>query len=350
MSIINQQTLIEAINWIWDNDEVPMIHGSPGEGKSSIVQSLADGRETLLAHYTNGVEKLKLITMACSNHPVEDFVGIPYKNNNDKAEYMPFINLPVDTDPLPAGYDGWILFLDEISAAKPLVQVALQMLILDRKVGNANLHPNVRIVCAGNRKEDRAGANELGTALRSRMIHFNYLSDPDQWLQYAFNNDFDPRILSFISYNKDNIRNFDPDSDDHTFACPRTWEKLSNLIKPYQDLNAIDALIEGTIGARMTVQFQVFAKHFMDLPSIADIVADPVTCMIPTEKVKQFACIYNCLHNTDVNNISAIIKYVLRFSSEFVTIYGRNLNKKDPTMITKSKDFSNMVMYTISGL
>ena len=49
--------------------------------------------------------------------------GIPFISNGRSA-YMPNEAFPLATDTVPDGYDGWLLFLDEITNAPMAVQAA----------------------------------------------------------------------------------------------------------------------------------------------------------------------------------------------------------------------------------
>lgn len=43
---------------------------------------------------------------------------------NGRADYAPFAHFPIEGDPLPEGYSGWLLFLDELTSALPAIQAA----------------------------------------------------------------------------------------------------------------------------------------------------------------------------------------------------------------------------------
>ena len=90
----------------------------------------------------------------------------------NKAVFTPFSIFPLENDPIPQGYDGWMLLLDELSSANKQVQAAAYKLILDRQVGSFNLHPNCAIVAAGNKITDKAVVTQMSTALQSRLIHY----------------------------------------------------------------------------------------------------------------------------------------------------------------------------------
>ncbi len=155
---------------------------------------------------------LELLDERASTYTPEDVAGlVNFNENKTKAKFVPLENFPLEDTPLPKGKKGWILFLDEFSAAHREVQASLYKLILDRKVGSKNLHPMVSIVCAGNRKSDKAVANNIGTAMQSRLVWLELHSDLKGWLNYAYDHNFDHKVTSYINYQPDILNNFNPD-------------------------------------------------------------------------------------------------------------------------------------------
>lgn len=76
--------------------------------------------------------------------------GLP-NIQNGRSVWSPNQSFPLQSmDEVPEGYDGWLLFLDEITNAPMAVQAASYRLILDREVGQYKLHDKVFIASAGN--------------------------------------------------------------------------------------------------------------------------------------------------------------------------------------------------------
>lgn len=50
-------------------------------------------------------------------------MGFP-KDVNGRMEYLPLADFPIETDLLPQGKDGWLIFLDELNSADKYVQGA----------------------------------------------------------------------------------------------------------------------------------------------------------------------------------------------------------------------------------
>lgn len=101
------------------------------------------------------------------------------------------------------------------------MQAGLYKLILDRQIGNKNIHDKCYIVCAGNRQQDNAFSNPMSAPMKSRLIHIELNVSPQEWIEYAQSIGIDKRIIAFIDYKKNMLMNFDPESTDLTYACPK---------------------------------------------------------------------------------------------------------------------------------
>ncbi len=190
---------------------VPFIQSDPGMGKSSIVKALAK-------EYG-----LKMIDHRLSTSAPEDIQGLPRFDANGKAYMSPFADIfPTEDMSIPKGYNGWILFLDEFNSARKEVQAASYKLILDRMVGQYRLHDQVAMVAAGNLATSRAITTQLSTAMQSRLIHLELAISFNEWLEdVAIKENYDSRIIAYLSQYPNELLDFRPDHQEKTFSCPR---------------------------------------------------------------------------------------------------------------------------------
>lgn len=316
------------------NKIMPMVTGSPGCGKSSMLQSVAQ------------MFNLKVIDLRLAQCDPTDLLGFP-NVNGERAAYMPMDTFPLEGDPVPKGYAGWMLLLDEMNSADRDVQKAAYKLIYDRQIGTHNLHEKCVIAAAGNLDTDNAIVEELSTALQSRMTHIEVSMDLDQknneanggWLEWAAEAGLDHRILSFIRFEPDLLFSFNPDHDDKTFACPRTWQFASRLINGKDKLSRIDrALLAGTVGEGVGRQFATFCEIYENLPTMTQIARDPETIPVPTEPSILFALSGALGKNIQGSNAGNLMKFINRMPKEFQVITLRdsvrrdNAMKKDPAV------------------
>ena len=300
---------------------VPMITGSPGIGKSNIVHQIA-------AEYG-----LKVIDMRLAQCDPTDLLGFP-SIQGAKASYVPMDTFPVEGDPIPQGYKGWLIFLDEMNSAPMAVQSAAYKLILDRMVGNHKLHKNVAIVAAGNLETDNAIVQPMSTALQSRMAHLELIADAKEWVDWASSNGIDYRITSYINFRPDALYTFSPDHTDKTYASPRTWE-FANRVLQVADASTPEALpmLAGTISEGVAREFLGFCKIHMSLPKLADIIAAPTTIAVPDEPSILFAMTGALGNNANKENIGALMKFIQRMPVEFQVVTLRETIRRNKELI-----------------
>lgn len=309
---------------------VPYLKSSPGMGKSSIVKRIAKDFG------------LKLIDMRLSQCMPEDLQGFPMRTG-DKASFVPFDTFPIEGDTPPKGYEGWLLFMDELSSASKQVQAAAYKVILDRMVGSHHLHPQVVVMAAGNLTTDKAVVVQMSTALQSRVIHYEMESSHTDWLKLAAEQGFDKRIQAYIAYKPSKLMNFSPDHTEHTFACPRTWEFLSRLIKGVELESTHLPRVAGTIGEGVAVEFMAFAREFDRLPKIDAIVTNPLGATVPAELSTRYATMVMLTEHTTLKNVKEILDYVDRFDIELRIIFLRMLLAEQPMLASQSVPMSKYV-------
>lgn len=301
---------------------VPMLTSSPGIGKSDTVHSIAKEFN------------LKVIDVRLAQVDPVELNGFP-SLNGDKATYKPMDIFPLETDPIPKGYSGWLLFLDEMTSAPPATQAAAYKIVLDRMVGNTKLHKNVAIVGAGNKITDGAVVSRTSTALQSRMVHLELIANKDEWVNWAIKNDIDYRVVSFINFRPDLLHNFNPSHNDKTFACPRTWSFMSKLIKPYPDVipDSKLPLLQGTVGEGAGIEFHTFTQVYADLVTIDEILAEPETCKVPKEPSVAWALTGVVANAITKDNAATLIKYINRMQPEFAILTLRQAAQREASIL-----------------
>lgn len=334
---LNRQQAKQAVIKCLKNYLVPLLISPPGFSKSSLAFEISESLNTAF------------IDLRPTCLLPEDLNGFAHINKEvNKSEYIPFDSFPLEGDPLPEGKNGWVLLIDELPQASKEIQNSLFKIILDRKVANYKLHPNCVIMCAGNREQDNAFTNPLNTALKSRLIHLELQMGVDEWIEYANANKIDNRIIAFVNYKGYSaLSNFDPESEDKTYSCPRTLTFLDKLIKDTNDLSEIDYLVAGTIGESMTYEFITFTKLFMDLPKITEIMNGTVQD-IPTDPAKKYAIIQHIISKISTDNFVKVLPFVEKFPIEFQIIFARSLNNMNPDLKTENSDFSNFLIKMVN--
>lgn len=262
----------------------------------------------------------------------EDLTGYP--KLGEKATFVPFDLFPTEAhNTIPEGKNGWLLFLDEFNSARKEVQAAAYKLILDRMVGQYNLHPNVHMVLAGNLSTDRAITNNISTALQSRVVHLEMEVNFEQWLlDVALPQKYDPRIVAFLSANRGYLMDFRPDHNEKTFCCPRTWEFMNRLVIDKEISDANKSLYAGTITSGVALSLITFTKLANNIPSVATILSNPEEAFVPPDAPSRYLMSSILQHNTTAENFEKIAKYVSRMPADFRVLYYRALRATQPKL------------------
>jgi hypothetical protein len=300
---------------------VPMLIGSPGCGKSSVAYMLAE------------IYNLKLIDLRLSQCDPTDLLGFP-QIFGKKAGYVPMETFPLEGDPIPDGYSGWLLFLDELTTAGPAVQAAGYKLILDRMVGQHKLHPKVAIMGAGNKETDNAIVQPMSTALQSRMIHLELVVDHEEFIDWASTQGFNHFITDYIGFMPNQLFTFQPDHTDTTYACPRTWEFANRMLKAVPiDSPDLTALLSGALSEGVARQFLNYCKVYKSLPTLRQIKLDPEHTPVPEDKGMLYA-LTGSISSSVTNDASfaEVVKYVKRFPVEFQVVTLKDTVRRNAPM------------------
>lgn len=299
---------------------VPIVRSSPGLGKSDILRGLAKKYG------------LYLIDIRLSQADVTDLNGFPFRTEDGRAEFLPFKHFPVEGDEPPEGYKGWLLFFDELTSAPKQIQAAAYKILLDREIGFRKLDKRVAIVAAGNKAGDNAVTHEISTALQSRLIHLEMRADLRDWITWAVDAQVDSRIIAFLEWKPELLHSFDPNHDQYTYTCPRTWW-FTNLLIQDQSVSMSDLpLLAGTISTGPAMEFITFCEIFDSLPKIADILKDPENTPVPTELSTKYAAATSLAEHFSDATASDLVTYLNRFPVEFRIVCMRLVDQRLPNL------------------
>ena len=278
-----------------------MLWGGPGTAKSMIAQQVADAGNR---QYVD-VRALLL-------DPV-DLRGIPWRDSDGRTRWAPPVFLPPTDD---AGL--WLINLEELPSCVPMVQAALYQLALERKVGEYELPEGASLIACGNREGDRGVVHRMPTPLASRFVHLEIRVDAEDWLAWGASNGIAPEVLFFIQLEPTLLHQFDPQSKEKAFPCPRTWHFISNIVHRRNGLDpSVErALFRGTIGEAAAIEFAAFLKVWRELPHPRAVIGDPENADIP-ENASALMALCGSLYRlaSDVN-FDAIVTYAARLRRE----------------------------------
>lgn len=226
-------------------DSTPLlIWGAPGIGKTQIVKQI-------LKKVTDS--KGRLIDLTVSRLMPDDFflpmIDKETLTATDIAKnWLPVYKVTGDeeTDKLANNIanggtkdkegSGGVLFFDEITRTNKTVQDICLKLIDERQISGYMLGDKWAIIAASNRPDDDPDAMlEIGTALKNRFMHINFVPSVEDWSDWAKDNLEFPEIADFVQISKEYFYNLDNDASKTVFATPRSWANASKQLAVAED-------------------------------------------------------------------------------------------------------------------
>lgn len=293
------------------------VSGPPGVGKS-------DAFKQLTKELKIGFKDIRLGTKL-----PEDFNGIPVPDLEKrmaiwlKAEFWP--------DPKRDGPAG-IMLLDELTDTSKAVQSCAYQVVLDRCIGDLKLEPGWWPAAAGNRREDRAAAQALSTALANRFAHITVGADPEAWMVWANTNDIDPLITGYIRFRPTHLYSMEG-ADLRAFPTPRSWVQASKFVRKPPSIRF--RLMAGLIGEGVATEFEAVYMKTLDLPDFDDVLKAPDKCPIPKQPGSKYALSSMLSRYTKRDNIGKVMTYVTRpeFGRDFEIITIMDATRRDTSLM-----------------
>ena len=211
-----------------------------------------------------------------------DLIGIPRTidsggNKSANVTYVPFRWLTV------LEKCAGILFLDEVTnVSRPDVQSTMLKILLEHEVGFRFLNKDVIVVSAGNNISDSSLAVALPEPLLSgRVIKFSVdAPNTDEFLEYikTKNGSFSGKGIAFLKKNQCLQRTEKKEENDNSvIVTPRSWEKLLEVLYPFEDVKDevfIRELVTGLLG-NTTIASEFLTWWFTEVPDIKLLVDEP---------------------------------------------------------------------------
>jgi len=251
--------------------------GPPGIGKSEVVADITRDMGGLM------------IDLRLGQMDPTDIRGIPFYNKElGKMDWAPPIDLP--DEETASQYPVVVLFMDEMNSAAPAVQAAAYQLVLNRRIGKYVLPDNVVMIAAGNRESDKGVTYRMPTPLANRFVHTEMKVDFPSWQEWAVQNQIHKDVVGYLTFAKQDLYDFDAKSSSRSFATPRSWSFVSELLAD-EDLDPVTAtdLIAGTVGEGLAHKFMAHRQYASKLPKPEDVLAGKETEL----EVKEVSAMYS---------------------------------------------------------
>lgn len=326
-SALSQHAALDALSDHVDAGTPCMLWGPAGVGKSDM------GAQTAKA------KGLQLVDIRLPLMESVDLRGLPVTDHETgttrflpPAEFKRVLERPT------------LIIWDEINAAPMSVQVCAYQAILNNRIGDFDMGPDVRHIAAGNRISDAAGANRMSSALANRMAHVDVAADFKAWTAWALaqtgREAISPLLVGFLNWRTEWLHKQPKDARE--FASPRSWT-MANRYVGMRDTSRRRERMSECVGEAAASEFHAFAGLVESLEPLPYIIANPETARVPApDQIGQFYGVTAGLaSHVDKGNCKAAVTYIRRLPQEYQALFAKLLLTRSPAIATVA--FANIL-------
>ena len=341
---------LKSVELVLSTEEVPLVVGESGIGKTALAKKLAKDNDWSLIVIDGNLLKEGEIGGLPT---VESYISID--SNGNKIEKKTTIyavhNKLREIDEEISKNKSVLLFIDEINRCEHTVQQELMNLILNREINGYKLHENVKILAAMN-PSSKYGSDfdyqvvDMDAAQENRFVWLNMEPDYTVWLKWAIDAGIEQKVIEFISTFPEYLNKV---NEDDVRATPRSFERVSKSYKMYKEnkdsipkaifLN----VIKGNVGRVIAEEFVSFIESDSSpLISFEDIFSGDSLDESVIERIKSES--HTRLYISAMNILKALelnmkdedeAKYYIARLVEFLKVYPIDL------MVGIMKDIKN---------
>ena len=129
----------------------------------------------------------------------------------------------------------------------------------------------------------------MPSPLANRFVHLEMKVDHGSWEQWAVNNKVHKDVVGYLGHHKSDLFDFDPRSASRSFATPRSWTFVSELLDDNMEASTLTDLIAGTVGEGIAIKFMAHRKVAGKMPKATDVLAGKVTDLDTKEVSAQYS-------------------------------------------------------------
>lgn len=258
---------LKSVELVLETEEVPLVVGESGIGKTALAKRLAKESNLSLVVIDGNLLKEGEIGGLPT---VESYFSIDSNGNNIEKKttiYAVHTKLREIDEEISKGKKV-LLFIDEINRCEHTVQQELMNLILNREINGYRLHKDVKILAAMN-PSGKYGADfdyqviDMDAAQENRFVWLNMESDHEAWIKWAIESGIEEKVIEFISTFPEYLHKI---SEDDVRATPRSYERVSKSYKIYKEKtdsiprSVFLNVIKGNVGKVIAEEFVTFVE------------------------------------------------------------------------------------------
>ena len=363
---MNFTETLKSVDLVLSTNEVPLIVGESGIGKTALARKVAKENNWSLVVIDGNLLKEGEIGGLPT---VESYTSIDSNGNKIEKKitvYAIHSKLKEIDEEIAKG-NTVLLFIDEIYRCEHTVQQELMNLILNREINGYKLDKNVNILAAMN-PSSKYGSDfdyqvvDMDAAQENRFVWLNMESDYTQWISWAIDEGIEEKVIEFISTFPEYLNKI---NDEDVRATPRSYERVSKTYKMYKDnkdsipRNVFLNVIKGNVGKVIAEEFINFVESdHSPLISYNDVFDGDTLNESVVERVKKeshtrlYLSAMNILKNMEKNiknnnlddgNINRFIEFLKVYPIDLMVGIMKDMKNSYVEVYTKSIENENFV-------
>lgn len=346
---MNFTDTLKSVELVLCTEEVPLIVGESGIGKTALAKELAKEKNWSLIVIDGNLLKEGEIGGLPT---VESYLTIDNNGNSVEKKttiYAVHSKLREIDIEITKG-NKVLLFIDEINRCEHTVQQELMNLILNKEINGYKLNKDVRILASMNPSNKYGGdmdyqVVDMDAAQENRFVWLTMESDKEAWIKWAVDADIDNEVIEFISTFPEYLHKI---NEDDLRATPRSYERVSKSYKLYKEnkdkipRKVFLNVLRGNVGKVIAEEFISFVEtEHRPLISFEDVFSNESFPEELTDRIKSES--HTRLYLSVVNILKVIGKYIDDDTQNFYITRFIWFIKKYPVdlMVGVMKDMKN---------
>lgn len=320
---------LRSVELVLATEEVPLVIGESGIGKTALAKKLAkDNNWSLVVIDGNLLKEGEIGGLPT----VESYMTMDSNGNRLEKKttiYAVHTKLREIDEEINKG-KRVLLFIDEINRCEHTVQQELMNLILNREINGYKLHDDVNILAAMN-PSSKYGSDfdyqvvDMDAAQENRFVWLNMESDHKAWLKWAMESGIEQKVIEFIGVFPEYLHKI---NEDDVRATPRSYERVSKAFKEYKERkdsipkSVFLNVIKGNVGKVIAEEFVNFVEsdHTPLISFYEVFLGDTLNSEI-IEKIKSES--HTRLYLTAMNILKSLEENIKNINEEYVYYINR---------------------------
>jgi hypothetical protein len=305
------------------NNTPTMLLGPRGIGKTQMMASCVQDYAQEIG------QPVRMLTTVLSSYDAFDIRGLGVPDLGKRVttwlapDWLPTVN--------NIGEEHVVWFWDEITNIQPDMERVTMQLAQDRCISGEKLGPNVRIVAAGNRRQDSKVARSLSYPLLNRFAIFEVDVDAAAWRAVMELRGRHPALIAFHA-SFPQLLLVEPKEGEYASASPRSVEEIDKPLKAGVSGDMLRMIVASHCCDDYAMAFMSYLPMWQNLPSTSAAIADPDNCKLPNRGDLNYAMAVALARVVTETTFSAAIKYAGRMGVEYRALMIEDALTREPTL------------------